>query len=99
MEVHMYKELNQLLKKARRGDVSSQEEILERLKPLIIKSIQRYYNNKEEFQDLIQEGYLLVLECIENYDENKGVYFLGYVKAMLKFAYLNKHKERIHTSL
>lgn len=95
----MYKELNELLAKARQGDVHSKEEILNRLQGLIIKSIQRYYNMRSEYEDLIQEGNLTVLEAIDSFDEEKGVYFLGYVKTMLKYTYLNKHKIRKHLSL
>lgn len=95
----MYKEINNLLEKSRKGDVSSKEKILKNLKPLIISSIERYYNKRQDFDDLIQEGYLVVLQCIENYDESKEVYFLGYVKTMLKFTYLNKHKEKTYLSL
>ena len=95
----MYTELNKLLLKAKDGDINSKEEILNRLQGLIFKSIQRYYNNKNEYEDLIQEGNLVVLQSIVDYDESKGVYFLGYVKTMLKYAYLNKHKIRHHLSL
>lgn len=95
----MYKELNELLAKARKGDKKSKEGILNKVRPLIIRKIQRYYNNKNLFEDLIQEGYLVVLECIESYDDSRGVYFLGYLKTMLKFTYLNKHKQRTHLSL
>jgi RNA polymerase sporulation-specific sigma factor len=95
----MYKELDNLLKKARRGDVKSSEIILKELNPLIIASIRRYYNKIADYEDLIQEGRLLVLECINNYDDSKDVYFLGYVKTMLRFLYLNKHKEKILLSL
>ncbi|MFY9286624.1 MAG: sigma-70 family RNA polymerase sigma factor [Tissierellaceae bacterium] len=95
----MYKELDKLVNKAKGGDVASKEEILNRLKGLVIKSIQRYYNKREEYDDLIQEGYLVILESIDNYDEERGVYFLGYIKTMLKYTYLNKHQERQHLSL
>ncbi|HZJ99195.1 MAG TPA: sigma-70 family RNA polymerase sigma factor [Tissierellaceae bacterium] len=95
----MYKELNELLTKAREGDIDSKEKILDRLQGLIIKSIQRYYNNRNEYEDLIQEGNLAILEAIQTFDESKGVYFLGYVKTMLKYTYLNKHKIRTHQSL
>ena len=95
----MYKELNKLLSKAREGDIDSKEEILNRLQGLIIKSIQRYYDNRKDYEDLIQDGNLTVLEAIDNFDEEKGVYFLGYVKTMLKYTYLNKHKIRTHPSL
>lgn len=95
----MYKELDELLEKARKGDVESTELIIEKLNPLIVASIRRYYNKAADYDDLIQEGRLAVLECIKDYDESKDVYFLGYVKTTLKFLYLNKHKEKILLSL
>ena len=95
----MYKEFNNLLLKARQGDENSKEEILNRLQGLIVKSIKRYYNKIDEYEDLIQEGNLVVLQAIDTFDETKGVYFLGYVKSLLKYAYLNKYKIRHHISL
>lgn len=90
----MYRELNILLKKAKEGDMDSKEEILKRLQGLVINSIRRYYDKRNEYEDLIQIGNLVILECIDNYDDSRGVYFLGYVKTMLKYTYLNRHKER-----
>ena len=95
----MYKELNDLLEKAKNGDTSSCEEILNRVQGLIFNSIQRYYNNRNEYEDLIQEGNLVVLKAIKEFDESKGVYFLGYLKTMLKYTYLNKHSIKHHLSL
>lgn len=95
----MYEELNQYLTKARRGDIDSKERILDELYPLIVASIKRYYNRIFDFDDLLQEGRVLVLECIDTYDETKGTYFLGYVKAMLKYYYLDKHKQKLMLSL
>ena len=48
----MYRELDELLVKAKQGDVNSKEEILNRLQGLIIKKIQRYYNKREEYKIL-----------------------------------------------
>ncbi len=95
----MYSELNGLLIRAKEGDRNSKEEIVNRLQGLIIKSIQRYYNKMDEYEDLIQEGNLVILEAIDDYDSSRGVYFLGYVKSLLKYAYLNKYKIRHHISL
>ena len=95
----MYKELNDLLIKAKNGDTNSTEEILNRVQGLIFNSIQRYYNNRSEYEDLTQEGNLVVLKAIKDFDESRGVYFLGYVKTMLKYTYLNKHKVKHHLSL
>lgn len=95
----MYKEINNLFSKARDGDNESIELLLKELNPLIIASIKRYYNNILEFEDLVQEGRLTILECIRDFDDSKDVYPLGYIKAMLKFLYLNKHKRKITLSL
>ena len=39
-----------LLDKARAGDKASKEEIINRLQPLIISSIRRYYNKPKEYE-------------------------------------------------
>src|SRR5699024_6072888 len=82
------------LKGAMEGDIKSIEYIIEDLHPLIINSIKRYYYKPDLFDDLIQDGRLLILECIKTYDESKGIYFLAYVKSKLKYLYLNKHKKK-----
>ena len=64
--------------------------------PLIISSIRRYYNRIDQYDDLIQEGYEILLSI--KFQSNKSA-FLGYIKTMLKYHYLNKHKERQFLSL
>lgn len=95
----MYKEIETLLALSKEGDVKSKEQLLFKLKPLLIGSIRRYYNRIDLYDDLIQEGYETILTAIDDYDPKKGVYFLGYIKAMLKYHYLNKHREKQHLSL
>ncbi|HZJ99799.1 MAG TPA: sigma-70 family RNA polymerase sigma factor [Tissierellaceae bacterium] len=89
----------ELVKRAREGDMDAKEEIINKLQPLLVSSIRRYYFNKNEFEDLMQEGNLKILESIYSYDEDKGVFFLGYIKTMLKYMYLDKHKIKIYSSL
>ncbi|MDR7857510.1 sigma-70 family RNA polymerase sigma factor [Tissierella sp.] len=90
---------NELFEKARVGDMEAKEKIIKRLQPLILSSIRKYFNKGNEYEDLIQDGNIKILECINDYDSTKGVYFLGYVKTMLRYLYLDKHKIKIHTSL
>lgn len=90
---------DKLALEAKAGDVKAKEEIISRLQPLIISSIKRYYYKRREFEDLIQDGNIKILECIEDFQPKKGVYFLGYVKTMLRYMYLDKHKRKIHLSL
>ena len=75
------------------------EELLVRLQPLIISSFRKYYNRKDEMDDLLQEGRLLILESITEYREDYSVPFLGYIKSRLKFHYLGKNRIRKELSL
>ncbi|WP_236913094.1 sigma-70 family RNA polymerase sigma factor [Clostridium sp. Cult1] len=95
----MYKEIEKLLLLSKKGDKKAKETLLLKLNPLIISSIRRYYNKIDQYDDLIQEGYEIILKAIENYNPNRGVKFLGYVKAMLRYGYLEKHREKQILSL
>lgn len=95
----MYEEIEELRMLSKNGDNTAKETLLLKLNPLILNSIRRYYNNYSQHSDLVQEGYETTLKCIVEFDENRGVNFLGYVKVQLKFLYLNKHKEKRTFSL
>ena len=90
---------NKLVEEARKGNKEAMEEIIIKLQPLIISSIKKYYNNGKEYNELIQDGNLMILESLKDYNPNIGVHFLGYIKLNLKYLYLNKHKRKIHLSL
>lgn len=90
---------DKLVSEAKKGDKSSTEEIINKLRPLLVSSIRRYYNKPNEYDDLMQDGIICILESIKEFDESKEVHFLGYIKSKLKYLYLNKHKEKIHLSL
>lgn len=70
----------------------SKVKLLEMVDPLIKSSIKKYYYGGTDRDDLISEGKLKVLECLDSFDKSKGVYFLGYVKAQLRYLYLNLSK-------
>lgn len=90
---------DKLVEEAKKGNQESMGEIVNRLQPLIISSIRKYYNNFKEYEDLVQEGNLMILESINKFDPTKGVHFLGYIKLNLRFLYLDKHKRKLHLSL
>lgn len=95
----MYNEFNNVVNKARKGDLESVADILDRLRPLLIAQIKRYYNKRSDYEDLISQGNLVILESLKSFDESRGVKFLGYVKCQLMYSYLDKHKEKVHVSL
>ena len=96
--VSMYSHINKLYKEIKQnGDKAYKGELLEALKPLIIYSIKKYYNNIQMYDDLIQEGYEVVLTVLNNDDIKNGKHFLGYLKNALRFHYLDKYKEKEYT--
>jgi len=86
----MMDEIKRLYEESIKGDDESKFELVERFYPLIISSIKKYYNNYSEYEDLVEDGKLIVLECIEDFDISKNVHFSGFVKTRLRFFYLNK---------
>ncbi|AFS77307.1 RNA polymerase sigma factor, sigma-70 family [Gottschalkia acidurici 9a] len=91
----MYIKINHFYEQIKSGgpiDSKYKEEILEDLKPLIISSIKKYYNNYQMYDDLIQEGYEVILTILQEKKLESGKHFLGYIKNALRFHYLDKHK-------
>lgn len=72
------------------GDKNYQEILLQKLKPLIYKNIYRHWNPSDTItEDLAQEGYVLILESLKNYDEKRSVHFLQYIKIKIIYFYKN----------
>ena len=90
---------DELVKRAKSGDDKALGEIVQKLQPLLISSIRRYYNKPKEYEDLMQDGNIKIIESINDFDKDRGVHFLGYVKMNIKYLYLDKHKQRFHQSL
>ncbi|SHI38295.1 sigma-70 family RNA polymerase sigma factor [Lutispora thermophila] len=63
--------------------------ILEKAHPLIISSINKYALSKDEFEDLYQEGAIVILESLDKYDRSKSVDIFYYLKNQLRYFYLN----------
>ena len=80
------RKINQLVQASRDGDLGASEELLTRLQPLMVATIKRnfkYYG--PNWEDLMQEASLSVLVGIRDYDEQRGIPFLAYIKTKLKF--------------
>lgn len=86
--------INILVEESRRDCKEAKEELLRTLKPLILSSIKRYHRQGRDYDELLQEGYLLILEALLLYDPAYKVHFLAFIKSKLKYYFLNKNKER-----
>jgi len=86
-------DINYIIQNSIKGDKNSQEILLNKLHPLIYKNIYKYYQfNDDIVEDLVQEGYIIILKSLKTYDENLNVHFLGYVKTKLRFYYKNYYR-------
>lgn len=89
----MDSDINYIIQKSVNGDKEFQEILLKKLHPLIYKNIYRYYSVGDDIiEDLVQEGYIIILQSLKSFDENRNVHFLGYVKIKLDFYYKNYYR-------
>jgi RNA polymerase sporulation-specific sigma factor len=82
-------EYNFQLNKALKRNINAIERIFEMTTPLIKSSMKKYFLGNMPNEDLLQEGYLVIANCLEDYDREKKIPFLGYVKSKLKFYYMD----------
>ena len=80
-------------------DMANVHLIVKKYHPLIVSSINRYYNKPHEFEELYDEGVLEVCEALMDYDFNKNDSFGGYLKSRLYFFYISKNRFKGNLSL
>lgn len=86
-------DINHIIHMSLKGDKKYQEILLEKLKPLIFKNIYTYWSPTDRItEDLEQEGYLLILESLNAFDENRNVHFLYYIKTRIIYFYKNYYR-------
>lgn len=89
-------DINYIIQLSLKGDKKYQEILLDKLKPLICKNIYLHWNyNDPLVEDLLQEGYIVVLNALNSFDKNKDAHFLAFIKSKLKYFYMNYHRNNI----
>ena len=68
---------NELIESAKNGDDEAKMLIINRYKPLVYRFLSQYYSRFSSCssslrEDLIDEGVITILECINTYDSNKA---------------------------
>lgn len=92
----MESDINYIIQQSLKGDKVFQEILLEKLKPLIYKNIYKYYKQNEHIiEDLVQEGYIVILKSLQKFEERKNVHFLGFVQSNLTFFYKNHYRNTL----
>ncbi|MGD9567987.1 MAG: RNA polymerase sigma factor [Sedimentibacter sp.] len=86
----MNSDINYIIQESLNGDKNYQEILLSQLNPLIYKNIYKYWNSRDSLtEDLLQEGYAVILESLKTFDRNRNVHFLYYVKTKIQYFYKN----------
>lgn len=89
-ELEVRNKINYLVQQTKAGNLEASAELLTRLKPLILATIKRnYFGNCPNWEDLYQEASLSTLEGVRDYDAQRGIPFLAYIKNKLKFDIYN----------
>lgn len=89
----MDSDINYIIRMSLNGDKNNQEILLERLKPLIYKNIYQHWDTSDNIvEDLVQEGYIVILESLKSFDKNRNVHFLYYVKMNILYFYKNYYR-------
>ncbi|WP_313345057.1 sigma-70 family RNA polymerase sigma factor [Sedimentibacter sp.] len=89
-------DINYIIQMSLKGDKKYQEILLNELKPLICKNIFMYWSLSDPIaEDLLQEGYIVVLQSLKDFDMNKGVHFLAFIHSKIKYFYINCYKKSL----
>lgn len=86
-----YEELDELIYLAKNNQEMAKVRLIEKLSPLIKSSIKKYCPIYLHYEDLYQDGIVIILECLELYDEEKAN-FLAMAKSYLKYHYIETLK-------
>lgn len=89
-------DINYVIQESLKGDKNYQEILLKRLNPLIFKNIYQYNKPSDPItEDLLQEGYIVILQSLIDFDARRNVHFLQYVKIRLYYFYKNHYKNNV----
>lgn len=75
----------------RSGDEDAKLTLIDALTPLLKSSIKKYCPLWQYYEDLYQDGLVIILHCLKDFDNSKG-HILNYVKNYLKYYYLDTYK-------
>jgi len=97
----MYK-LKELIAKAKQKNLKAMGDLFNKFKPLLKSRAKRYSRMGLEYDDVFQQGALLFILAVYDYQEKGSVPFAGYVKKRINWGlwmYYRKYlKQKIEIS-
>lgn len=79
---------NELIYLIREGSEFALNYLFKKYDVLIYKIATKYYDNGDKFDDLLQEGRMILYSCINSYDFNRGASFYSFFSVCLKRRYM-----------
>ncbi|MGO4995405.1 sigma-70 family RNA polymerase sigma factor [Jeotgalibaca porci] len=76
--------IEEMVAAMKEGQIEYFEPLFYRFTPLIKKYMKDYFLEYVEFEDLMQEARLVMLDAVERYDSEKGMRFSGYYRLVLQ---------------
>lgn len=76
--------IEEMVAAMKEGRIEYFEPLFYRFTPLIKKYMKDYFLEYVEFEDLMQEARLVMLDAVERYDSEKGMRFSGYYRLVLQ---------------
>ncbi len=90
----MDSDINYIIQQSLKGDKNNQEILLNMLSPLLYKNIYKYFKPSDLIvEDLLQEGYIVILQSLKSFDESRNVHFLHYVKMQVVYYYKSYYRQ------
>ncbi len=94
--------LKELITRAKQKNLKAMEELFNQFKPLLKSRAKKYSRYGLEYDDVFQQGALLFILAVYDYEEKPPVTFAGYIKKRLEWGlwiYARKYlKEQIEIS-
>ncbi|MBU4562735.1 hypothetical protein KKB17_04945 [bacterium] len=95
-------ELKELIARAKQKNVKAMEELFNQFKPLLKSRAKRYSRMELEYDDVFQQGALLFILAVYDYQEKPPTTFAGYIKKRIDWGlwvYYRKYlKQQIEMS-
>ena len=83
LQVLSNEEMNQLLRRAKEGDMDARETLIRGNLRLVLSVIQKFLGRSENVDDLFQVGCIGLIKAIDNFDISQGVRFSTYGVPMI----------------
>lgn len=83
LKVLKHKEMIELFKKYKKGDLSAKDELVNGNLKLVLSILKKYHNRTDNMDDLFQIGCVGLIKAIDNFDLSHNVRFSTYAVLMI----------------